>query len=346
MADIFDFYVYDDRSIRFELAEPIMLEDKDVTQFRFRIPKSLNGFDMTRWAWWFVYENADKETYSSALTLVDDLDEPDTYANAIYTVDYGLSIKAGAVRFALEEINADNSGNVLHEWHTKTYATYIQPTLQGNQAEYSESETDIISALINRVQEFIDGGDTPLSNRVTARENKTDSDTTYTFTADTATDSTGATQDITVTKVNGHSVGIDVPANAKFTDTVPHIETTGVYEDDTDAVSGGAIYRFIINGDIGHDANSVKRTVMDSTLSEIGISTPVDYSNAKMLMANAGQFYKDDQNCVNVLAMAEIINALCQQIDSNANGISALSNRVTVLETKINNLIDGNEVSH
>lgn len=327
MADIFDFYVYDDRSIRFELAEPIMLEDKDVTQFRFRIPKSLNGFDMTRWAWWFVYENADKETYSSALTLVDDLDEPDTYANAIYTVDYGLSIKAGAVRFALEAINADNSGNVLHEWHTKTYATYIQSTLQGNQAEYSESETDIISALINRVQEFIDG----------------DSDTTYTFTADTATDSTGATQDITVTKVNGHSVGIDVPADAKFTDTVPHIETTGVYEDDFDAVSGRAVYRFIIND---HDANSVKRTVMDGLLSEIGISTPVDYSNAKMLMANAGQFYKDDQNCVNVLAMAEIINALCQQIDSNATGISALSNRVTVLETKINNLIDGNEVAY
>lgn len=156
MADIFDFYVYDDRSIQFELAEPIMLEDKDVTQFRFRIPKSLNGFDMTRWAWWFVYENADKETYSSALTLVDDLDEPDTYANAIYTVDYGLSIKAGAVRFALEAINADNSGKVLHEWHTKTYATYIQSTLQGNQAEYSGIETDIISALINRVQEFID----------------------------------------------------------------------------------------------------------------------------------------------------------------------------------------------
>ena len=161
MADIFDFYVYDDRSIQFELAEPILLEDKNVTQFRFMIPKSLNGFDMTRWAWWFVYENANKETYSSALTLVDDSDDPDTYANAIYTVDYGLSIKAGAVRFALEAINADNSGNILHEWHTKTYATYIQSTLQGNQAEYTQSETDIISALINRVQEFIDGGDTP-----------------------------------------------------------------------------------------------------------------------------------------------------------------------------------------
>ena len=76
------------------------------------------------------------------------------------------------MRFALEAINADNSGNVLHEWHTKTYATYIQSTLQGNQAEYSESETDIISALINRVQEFIDGGDIPLSNRVTVLETK------------------------------------------------------------------------------------------------------------------------------------------------------------------------------
>lgn len=158
MADIFDFYVYDDRSIQFELAEPIMLEDKDVTQFRFRIPKSLNGFDMTRWAWWFAYENADKETYSSALTLVDDSDEPDTYANAIYTVDYGLSIKAGAVRFALEAINADNSGNVLHEWHTRTYKTTIMDTLQGNQAAFAETESDVISALIIKVQELIAQG--------------------------------------------------------------------------------------------------------------------------------------------------------------------------------------------
>ena len=188
--------------------------------------------------------------------------------------------------------------------------------------------------------------DTALKNRVTTLEGKTDADTTYSFTADKATASDGTEQTVTVTKVNGHTVEADVPANAKFTDTVPHIEITGVYEDDTDAVSGGAVYQFIINGNIGHDANSLKRADMDSALSEIGISTPVDYSNAKMLMANAGQFYKDNQNCVNVLAMAEIINALCQQIDSNANGISALSNRVTVLETKINNLIDGNEVAY
>lgn len=100
------------------------------------------------------------------------------------------------------------------------------------------------------------------------------------------------------------------------TGTVPHIETMGVYKDDTGAVSGGAVYRFVINGGGGHDANSIKRTDMDSALSAIGISTPIDYSNAKMLMANAGQFYEDDQNCVNVLAMAEIISALCQQIDS------------------------------
>lgn len=152
---------------------------------------------------------------------------------------------------------------------------------------------------------------------------------TYSFTADKATASDGTEQTVTVTKVNGHTVEADVPANAKFTDTVPHIEITGVYEDDTDAVSGGAVYRFIINGDIGHDANSLKRTDMDSALSEIGISTPVDYSNAKMLMANAGLFYKDNQNCVNVLAMAEIINALCQQIDSNANGISAKQDALT-----------------
>lgn len=154
-------------------------------------------------------------------------------------------------------------------------------------------------------------------------------DTTYSFTADKATASDGTEQTVTVTKVNGHTVEADVPANAKFTDTVPHIEMNGVYEDDTDAVSGRAVYRFIINGGIGHDANSVTRTNMDSALSEMGISTPVDYSNAKMLMANAGLFYRDDQNCVNILAMAEIISALCQQIDSNANGISAKQDAIT-----------------
>ena len=159
MADIFDFYVYDDRSIRFAIAEPIMLEDKDVTQFRFRIPKVLNGFDMSTWAWWFVYVNALGIKYSVPLTLTDDEDEPDNYSTATFTVNYGMSEKSGKVSFAIEVIDADTGGDILHEWHTKTYTTTVEATLQGNQVEYAEDESDIISALIQQVQALIaDGG--------------------------------------------------------------------------------------------------------------------------------------------------------------------------------------------
>ena len=160
MADIFDFYVYDNRSIRFVLAEPIMMEDKNVTQFRFRIPKSLNGFDMSSWAWWFVYVNSNGEKYSSPLILTDDEDDPEIFSTATYTIGYGISGKSGKISFALEVINADSvTGEIINEWHTKTYYTSVEATLQGNQAEYSEDESDIISALIQQVQTLIsDGG--------------------------------------------------------------------------------------------------------------------------------------------------------------------------------------------
>lgn len=65
-----------------------------------------------------------------------------------------------------------------------------------------------------------DALNTAIDKRVTALEGKEDKDTTYTFTDDTATDSSGMTQTLTVTKVNGHSVEANVPADAKFTDTV------------------------------------------------------------------------------------------------------------------------------
>lgn len=158
MADIFDFYVYDDRSIQFEIAEPIMHEDRDVTQFRFRIPKSLNGFDMTGWAWWFVYVNAKGDKYSIPLTLTDDEDEAENYSVATFMINWGITSTVGRVKFAIEVIDADASGEILHEWHTKTYSTSITDTLQGNQVEYSETESDIISALIVKVQELIAQG--------------------------------------------------------------------------------------------------------------------------------------------------------------------------------------------
>lgn len=163
MADIFTFHVYDDRTIQYTLAEPIMLEDTNVTQFKFRIPKSINGFDMTDWAWWFVYVNPSQQKYSVPLAFTDDEDEPDEYANAVYTVDYGMSATAGTVQFALEAINADaTTSEVLNEWHTKTYSTRVISTLQGNETEFEQSEIDIISGMIqdmlSQIREMIDEG--------------------------------------------------------------------------------------------------------------------------------------------------------------------------------------------
>lgn len=159
MADIFTFFVYDDRSIQFEIAEPIMLEDTNVTEFKFRIPKSINGFDMTGWAWWFVYVNPSRQKYSVPLTFTDDEDEPEKYANATYTVDYGMSGTAGTVQFALEAINADaTTSEILNEWHTKTYTTKVLTTLQGNETEFTPSEFDIISAKLEEIIEMIEGG--------------------------------------------------------------------------------------------------------------------------------------------------------------------------------------------
>ena len=159
MADVFNFYVYDDRTIQFELAEPIMLEDSNVTQFQFRIPKVLNELDMHTWAWWFVYENASAEKYSVPLILEDDEDDPDNYSLAIYTVDAGMSGKAGSIRFALEVIDADaTTSEILHEWHTRAYTTHVVSTLQGNEREFTPSEYDLISAKLEEIVELIEGG--------------------------------------------------------------------------------------------------------------------------------------------------------------------------------------------
>ena len=141
MADIFDFYVYDDRSIRFAIAEPIMLEDKDVTQFRFRIPKVLNNIDMTSWEWWFIFVNAKKVKYTTQLTLTDDEDDPDNYSNATYTVGYGFSGYVGSVSFSIEALNVSGD-SIVNEWHTKTYTTHVIDTLQGTRAVIPEPEAD------------------------------------------------------------------------------------------------------------------------------------------------------------------------------------------------------------
>jgi hypothetical protein len=164
MAERYDFYVHDNRKITFNLTEPIMREDSGVTDFLFHIPKILNEIEVSDWAWWLVFVNAKKEKYSIALTLSDDPERPLEYNLATYTVDYAMSIKAGSVQFALEAINAGTGGAIDNEWHTLTYETKVKETLQGNQAEYAETESDIISALIQEVRTKMNqviGGATP-----------------------------------------------------------------------------------------------------------------------------------------------------------------------------------------
>ena len=172
MADVFDFYVYDNRRIVYEIAEPIMQEDNKVTDFQFHIPKVLNGLDVSSWAWWFVYVNARGEKHTEPIVLSDDPERPLEYNVATYSVDYGMSIKAGAVKFALEAINAEPGGNIINEWHTYTYQTIVKETLQGNQVDYDESQSDIISALITQIQNKYNrlvGGATPLTAETLAQ---------------------------------------------------------------------------------------------------------------------------------------------------------------------------------
>ena len=164
MADVFDLYVKDNRTIQFKFTEPIMLEDSHVTDWVFHIPRILNNLDVSGWAWWLVYINARGRKYSELLELSEDPESPLEKCIATYSVDYGMSIKAGIVRFSLEAINTDTGGEILNEWHTQTYQAKVQDTLQGNQVEFAETESDIISALIvevqNKVAQLV-GGATP-----------------------------------------------------------------------------------------------------------------------------------------------------------------------------------------
>ena len=162
MAEAFIFHVLDDRTLEFRQTEPIMLEDSNVTEFIFRIPKTLNELDVSSWSWWFVYKNAGGDKYSSPLLLTDDTDEPDLYSNASYWVDYGFTQKAGRVKIALEALNVGTGDAPTNEWHTKTYVIDVNDTLQGNQIEFEPSEVDIISGMLqntlNQIREMIEEG--------------------------------------------------------------------------------------------------------------------------------------------------------------------------------------------
>lgn len=195
MAEIFNFYVHDNRTIQFpksNLLEPIMQEDHKVATWRFRIPKVLNQIDMSGWSWWFVYVNAKGQTFSELLTLTDDIDEPSSYSTADYDIDYGISKFPGSFSFALEAINAQQGGEIDNEWHTKTYKHKVDGTLQGNQAEYAETESDVISALMQEVRNKVNqlvGGATPLP--VNLKSLMVDHDKVYLYTGSETGESTG-----------------------------------------------------------------------------------------------------------------------------------------------------------
>lgn len=63
-------------------------------------------------------------------------------------------------------------------------------------------------------------------------------------------------------------------------------------------------------------ATYLTRADMDANLAQAGITTPLDYANAKKLMAYAGMLYPDTDRCANIIAMAEVISALCAEIDA------------------------------
>jgi hypothetical protein len=192
MAEIFYFHVQEDRSIKYKLLEPIMQEDKDVATWRFRIPKVLNQIDMSAWSWWFVYVNAKGQEFSELLTLTDDIDDPSNYSTADYDIDYGISKFPGFFSFALEAISAQQGGEIDGEWHTKTYKHKVDSTLQGNQAQFAETESDIISALIQQIQQKYNtlvGGATPLP--VNLKSLMTDHDKVYLYTGSEDGEQTG-----------------------------------------------------------------------------------------------------------------------------------------------------------
>lgn len=157
--NMMNLYVYDNRSMSSDLSKPIMLENLNVDTIQIHIPQTLGGVDMGTWAWWFVYQNARREKFSVPMTLeltANDEDEAEYVASV--SLGYGYTGKHGTVAYALEAIMTDGTGNVIGEWHTRTYKHDVIYTLQGNQAEYVETESDIISALINRVNELIQSG--------------------------------------------------------------------------------------------------------------------------------------------------------------------------------------------
>lgn len=157
--NIMNLYVYENRSISNDLSKPIMLENLNVDTVRIHLPKEIDGTDMGTWAWWFVYQNAKKEKFSIPMILesATNDDEEEEYI-AMVALDHGFTGRHGTVMYAVEALQADGSGAITGEWHTITYKINVLHTIQGGQTEYSETQEDIISALLVRINELMAAG--------------------------------------------------------------------------------------------------------------------------------------------------------------------------------------------
>lgn len=164
MANTFKCLVYADRTIKLPISQPVMKGEKGISNLTFQIPKRMYGLPVSTWVWWFVYVNAKGNEYTIPLVLNDDPDDPNNYTITSVGVDFGITLGSGWINFSLEATNTDGTGVILNRWRSKIYRFHIDDTLEGNQIEYAETESDIISALIQQIQEKYNslvGGATP-----------------------------------------------------------------------------------------------------------------------------------------------------------------------------------------
>lgn len=145
--------------------------------------------------------------------------------------------------------------------------------------------------------------DTAVKNRLTALEDKsTGSGKTYTFTDDTATDSDGNAQAVTVTKVNGHTIEADVPSDARFEDyvTLDYLEANDYYPE-----------------------------LMWLVFQLQGIQS-IDYATLKGLITQ-----KDDEQMaklgISLQVLMHMFEAVTEQIDANTSSISSKADSATTL---------------
>ena len=191
MAHIFRHVVYADRTIKLFATQPMNKGEKGINNLQFVIPKRMYNLPVYQWVWWFVYVNAKNQEFTVPLVLSDYADDPNNYCVAQFDVDFGITLESGWIKFSLEAVDADSQGVINHRWRSNIYRSYIGDSLEGNQIEYDETESDIISALIQQVQNKVNslvGGATPLP--VQYKSQMVDHDSVYLYVGSEAGEST------------------------------------------------------------------------------------------------------------------------------------------------------------